>query len=274
MTRAWITAAVALVLATGCKSEKSEQAASKLTLSGASTLAPLVSEVAKRFEKKNPGTRVDVQMGGSSRGVLDARQGLVDIGMVSRDLKPDESDLDAHPVARDGICIIVHQTNPVASLTDEQIVSIFTGKITNWKDVGGADKPIVVVNKAEGRSTLDLFLHHFKLKNSDIKAQVVIGDNQQGIKTVETSPESIGYVSIGAAEFAAKHGEALKLLPMAGVTASLENLHNGTFPLARTLHLVTKKGQQNELVRKFIAFAQSPETHDLVEKQYFIPMGE
>lgn len=274
MTRAWIAAVTVLLLASGCKSEKSEQASAKLTISGASTLAPLVSEMAKRFESKNPGTRVDVQMGGSSRGVLDARQGLADIGMVSRDLKPDELDLDAHAVARDGICIIVHQTNPVTTLTDEQIISIFTGKITNWKDVGGADASIVVVNKAEGRSTLDLFLHHFKLKNSDIKAQVVIGDNQQGIKTVETSAESIGYVSIGAAEFAAKHGETIKLLPMSGVAANLENLHNGTFPLARTLHLVTKKGQQNELARKFIAFAQSPETHDLVEKQYFIPMGE
>lgn len=274
MTRAWWVVAVFLMLATGCQSDKPGQARSKLTLSGASTLAPLMSEVARRFEAQNPGVRVDVQMGGSSRGVMDARQGLVDIGMVSRDLKPDESDLDAHPVARDGICIILHQSNPVASLTDEQIVSIFTGKLTSWKDVGGAERPIVVVNKAEGRSTLDLFLHHFKLKNSEIKAQAVIGDNQQGIKTVENSPEAIGYVSIGAAEYAAKHGEPLKLLPMTGVEATLDNLRNGSFPLARTLHLVTKKGQQSELARKFISFAQSPEAHDLVEKQYFIPMGK
>jgi phosphate transport system substrate-binding protein len=162
----------------------------------------------------------------------------------------------------------------VSALTDEQVVSIFTGRITNWKDVGGKDAPIVVVNKAEGRSTLDLFLQHFKLKNSEIKAQAVIGDNQQGIKTVEGSPEAIGYVSIGAAESARKNGGPLKLLPMAGVEASLDNLRNGSFPLARTLHLVTKKGQQNELARKFISFAQSPEAHELVEKQYFVPMGK
>jgi phosphate transport system substrate-binding protein len=274
MNSVWAVVAVFLVFATGCQSEKPGQARSKLTISGASTLAPLMSEVARRFEEQNPGVRVDVQMGGSSRGVMDARQGLVDIGMVSRDLKPDESDLDAYDVARDGICIILHGSNPVASLTDEQIVSIFTGKITSWKDVGGAEEPIVVVNKAEGRSTLDLFLHHFKLKNSEIKAQAVIGDNQQGIKTVENSPVAIGYVSIGAAEYAARHGEPLKLLPMAGVEASLDNLRNGSFPLARTLHLVTKKGQQNELARKFISFAQSSEAHDLVEKQYFIPMGK
>jgi phosphate transport system substrate-binding protein len=271
----WCAAmALFMVLATGCKSEKAGQASSKLTLSGASTLAPLMSEVAKRFESQNPGVRVDVQSGGSARGVMDARQGLVDIGMVSRDLKPDESDLDPYLVARDGICMIVHKTNPIASLTDEQIISIYTGKITHWKDVGGADAPIVVVNKAEGRSTLELFLHHFQLKNSDIKAQVVIGDNQQGIKTVEGSPEAIGYVSVGAAEFAAKQGETLRLLPMAGVEASVDNVRTGKFPLGRTLNLVTKKGQQGELARKFITFSQSSEIHDLIEKQYFIPVGK
>lgn len=212
-------------------------------------------------------------MGGSSRGIMDARQGLADIGMISRALKPDESELDGHPIARDGIGIIVHQSNPVSALTDEQIVSIFTGRISNWKEVGGADAPIVVVNKAEGRSTLELFLQHFKLKNSDIQAQAVIGDNQQGLKTVEGSAGAIGYVSIGAAEFAVKQGEPLKLLPMAGVEASLENLRNGSCPLARTLHLVTKKGQRSELVQRFITFTQSPEAHELVERQYFIPLG-
>jgi phosphate transport system substrate-binding protein len=274
MNSVWAAVAVLLVLATGCQSEKPGQSRSKLTVSGSSTIAPLISEVARRFEARNPGVRVDVQMGGSSRGVMDARQGLADIGMVSRDLKPDESDLEAHPIARDGICIILHKSNPVAALTDEQLVSIFTGRITSWKDVGGVDAPIVVVNKAEGRSTLELFLHHFKLKNSEIKARAVIGYNQQGIKTVGGSPEAIGYVSVGAAEFAARLGAPLKLLPMAGVEASLDNLRNGSFPLARTLHLVTKKGQQNELARKFISFAQSPEAHELVEKQYFVPMGK
>jgi phosphate transport system substrate-binding protein len=274
VSKLWAALALVLLLGAGCKSDNGSTPPSKLTLSGASTLGPLMSEVARRFETQNPGTRVDVQMGGSSRGVTDTRQGLVDIGMVSRELKPDESDLEKYPVARDGICIILHKSNPVASLTDEQIVSMFTGKVVNWKEVGGPDAPIVVVNKAEGRSTLELFLHHFQLKNSDIKAQVVIGDNQQGIKTVEGSPEAISYVSIGAAEFAAKQGEALKLLPMAGIEASLDTLRNGTFPLSRTLHLVTKKGPQSELARKFLAFAQSSEIHDLIEKQYFLPMGK
>lgn len=275
MTKCWVGAAVLLLaMVTGCKSEKSAQS-SKLTLTGSSTIAPLMSEMAKRFEAKNPGVRVDVQMGGSSRGVSDPQQGLADIGMVSRNLKDNEEKaLDAHAIALDGIAIIVHSANPISSLTDEQIVSIYTGKITNWKDVGGADAPIVVVNKAEGRSTLELFLHYFKLKNSEIKAQVVIGDNQQGIKTVEGNPHAISYVSIGTAEYSVKNGEPLKMLPMAGVEASLENVHSRKFPLSRPLHLVTKKGVQNELAQKLITFTQAAENNDLVEKQYFVPMGK
>lgn len=258
-----------VLLAAGCRNEQSP---SRLMLSGSSTIAPLMGEVAKRFEAQNPGVRVDVQMGGTSRGISDARQGLVDIGMASRELTAAEGNVEAHTLALDGICLIVHQSNPVASLTDAQIASIFRGQLIRWSELGGRDAPIVVVNKAEGRSTLELFLHHFKLKNSEIKAQVVIGDNQQGIKMVASNPEAIGYVSVGAAELAVKQGEPLKLLPMNGVAASLENLRNGTFPLRRTLNLITRKGPPNELARRLIRFAQSPDVNDLIERQYFVPL--
>lgn len=268
--RRWLGTVLLLVTALGgCKSEKASQS---LTVTGSSTVAPLVSEVAKRFEERNPGVRVDVQMGGSSRGIADTRQALADVGMISRDLKPEESDLQGHAIARDGICMIVHQSNPVASLSSEQVTALYTGRITTWKEVGGADTPIVVVNKAEGRSTLELFLQYFKLKNSEVKAQAVIGDNPQGIKTVAGNPAAIGYVSIGAAEVAIQEGSPLKLLPMGGIAASTQSLRSGAFPLARTLHLVTRQGARNELAERFIAFAQSRDVHDLVEKQYFVPL--
>lgn len=146
------------------------------------------------------------------------------------------------------------------------------GKIIDWAQVGGKAGPITVVNKAEGRSTLELFLHHFKLKASDIKAQVVIGDNEQGIKTVAGNPGAIGYVSIGTAEFEASEGTPIKLLEMAGVAARVENVRNGSFPLARPLNLVTKAEPQG-VAKAFIDFAQSAEVHDLVEEQYFVPLG-
>ena len=153
-----------------------DQLTGKLVVTGASTLAPLIAEIGKRFENLHPKVRIDVQSGGSSRGVADARQGLADIGMVSRAMKDEEKDLHAFPIARDGVGIILHKGNPVQVLADEHVVAIYTGKITNWKEVGGKDAPITVVNKAEGRSTLEVFLHYFKLKNTDVKAQVVIGD--------------------------------------------------------------------------------------------------
>ena len=105
-----------------------------------------------------------MQSGGSSRGGADARQGLADIGMVSRAMKEDERDLTAFPVARDGVCPILHHENPVQALTDEQVIAIYTGKITNWKAVGGMDAPITVVKKAEERPTLEVFLHYFTLQ--------------------------------------------------------------------------------------------------------------
>jgi len=244
----------------------------KLVLTGSSTVAPLAAEIGKRFESLHPGTRIDVQTGGSSRGISDARSGLADIGMASRALKADEADLIAQTIALDGISIIVNAHNPVLALDKRQIIDIYTGKIVNWQAVGGNDAPITVVNKAEGRSTLELFLHHFGLNNTDVKPQVVIGDNQQGIKTVAGNPDAIGYVSIGAAEYDAEHGVAIKLLPLEGIAASVDNVRNGTFPLSRPLNLVTNH-EPTGLAKAFIEFARSGQVDDLIEAQYFVPVA-
>ncbi len=247
------------------------QTKQRLTITGSSTVAPLVLEIGKRFEQMHPGTRIDVQSGGSSRGIADARAGLADIGMASRALKSDENDLTGIAIARDGIGIIVHASNPVKSLTNAQIVAIYTGATKNWNEVGGTDQPITVVNKAEGRSTLELFLSYFSLKNSQIKAQVVIGENEQGIKTVSANPGAIGYVSIGAAEFAHTNGVPIKSLPMADIAATTANIRNGSFPLSRPLTLLTK-GPPSGLAKQFIEFAQSKQVNDLVGKQYFVAL--
>lgn len=243
----------------------------RLILTGASTVAPLASEIGKRFEAIHAGVRVDAQTGGSSRGVSDLRQGLNDIALVSRPLNAGEKDLHAFPIGLDGVCIILHKSNPVSALSDAQVVDIYTGKITNWNEVGGPDAPITVVNKAEGRSTLELFCHYFKLNNKAIKPHVVIGDNEQGIKTVAGNPHAIGYVSIGTAEFDVARGVPIKLLPVGGVAATSANVQNGTFPLARPLHLVTRSEPEG-LVKEFIDFAMSDRVHDLVREHSFVPL--
>lgn len=245
----------------------------KITITGSSTIAPLAVELGKAYELKHPGLRIDVQSGGSSRGISDARQGLADLGMVSRALKTEEKDLRAHMIAIDGICVILNKANPTPTLTDEQIIGIYTGKIKNWKEVGGKDAPITVVNKAEGRSTLELFLHYYKLKSTDIKAQVVIGDNQQGIKTVSGNPNAIGYVSIGSAEYDAQNGVPIKLMAMNGFAASTENILNGKFPLSRPLNLVTKTAYP-QIVKDFLAYAKSKEANAIIKEQFFVPTAK
>ncbi len=262
--------AIALLLSivglAGCGNEASD----RLVLTGSSTVAPLIMEIGRRFEEANPGTRVNVQTGGSSRGINDTRNGLADIGMVSRDLKDSEADLVPSTIAWDGITSIIHKENRVKALSREQIIAIYTGKIDNWQQLGGDDADIVVVHKAEGRSTLELFLNHFALDNRQVKADIIVGDNQHGLKTVAGNPLAIGYVSIGAAAYESEQGEPIKLLAIDGVNASLNNLKKGLFPIARPLNLVTSK-QPTELAQRFLTFSQSVGVADLVQKQFFIP---
>lgn len=251
----------------------SERSSGKITLTGSSTLAPLASEIGKRFESLNPDVRIDVQTGGSSRGIADVREGIADIGMVSRSLTGDENDLMSFPVAKDGICIILHKSNPVGKLSDKEIIDIYKGNIRNWKKVGGKDALITVINKAEGRATLGLFLEYFMLKNSEINAHIVIGDNEQGVKTVAGNENAVGYVSIGTAEYDSEIGIPIKLLPVGGVAATLKNLENESFPLSRPLNFVTEQEPEG-LIKKFMDFARSEAVHDIVREQYFVPVSK
>jgi len=243
----------------------------RLDITGSSTVAPVIADIAKQFEQAHPGTRIDVQTGGSSRGISDARTGRADIGMVSRALHENEGDLKAYPFAMDGIAIITHASNPVKMLDREEIIEVFTGQVTNWQQLGGADQTVTVVNKAEGRSTLELFLAYFELSNSDIKPHVVIGDNQQGIKTVAGNPGAIGYVSIGSAEFEAGYGTPIQLMPLSGVAPTTVHVADGSFPLSRQLNLVTV-GEANGLAAQFIEYARSEASYKLIQEHFFVPL--
>jgi phosphate transport system substrate-binding protein len=270
----------ALCLVAGCSSrgaspvnnvgERSNGLSGKLVLTGSSTVAPLASEIAARFEEQHPDVRIDVQTGGSSRGIADAISGIADIGMASRNLAEDEQELQPHQVAIDGIALIVHQDNPVESLSREQVVDIYLDKINSWADVGGNDEEIVVANKAEGRGTLEVFCNHFGLDHAAIKADVIVGENQQAIKTVAGNPLAIGYVSIGAAEYEAAHGTPIKLLAADGIPAGRETVMSGEYPITRPLLLVTK-GETDPLAKAFLEFALSPNVDDLIEAQSFVP---
>lgn len=268
LCKRWVLAAVLGTTALAACGGGEQQ---RLTITGSSTVAPLVNEIARRFEAQNPGYRIDVQTGGSTRGVRDARRGLADIGMASRALTADESDLLAHTIARDGIAVIVNADNPVDRLSPEQVRAIYRGEASNWARVGGEDRAITVVHKADGRSTQALFLAHFGLGAAEVRPGIVIGDNQQGLRSVSGDPAAIGYVSIGAAETARDRGDALRLLPLEGVEASTAAIRAGRYPLSRPMNLITD-GPPGPAAAAFIAYAQSAAVHDLVRDLHFVPL--
>ncbi|MGL6094890.1 MAG: phosphate ABC transporter substrate-binding protein [Fimbriiglobus sp.] len=245
----------------------------KLVLTGSSTVAPLAKALAEQFMKAHPGVGIDVRTGGSSKGIADARDGTADLGMSSRDLTDKETGVVAHPIARDGICLIVHKDNPVTTLTRDQVVGLYTGKVKNWKAVGGPDAAVVLVHKKDGRATLELFLHFFKLKPDQVKADVPVGDNAEGIEAVAGKSNAVGYVSIGEAARRAAEGAPIKLLPFDGVAASLQAVKEKTYPISRNLYLVTP-AKPTRTATAFLAFAQSADAHPAIEQLTFVPLGD
>jgi len=242
-----------------------------VNISGSSTIAPLISEIAKQYEEDVASdVRVDVQAGGSSRGFMDVRVGISDIGMVSRKIKEDELDVLHSTIAIDGLAIIVNSRNPISSISSKDVVKIYNGAIENWSDLGGKANNITVVNKAEGRSTLEVFSSYFKIDNRDIKADVVIGDNQQGIHTVAGNENAIGYVSIGTAEYEVlENNVAIKLLELDGVAATTENVSIGKYGISRELNLIYSSAL-SPAAEEFIRYINSSDTESIFRANSFI----
>lgn len=258
-----------IMLLSGCNSDSSTPA--KLDITGSSTIAPVIGEIAAAFERSRPGIRIDVQTGGSSRGLNDVVQGTADIGMVSRHLNATES-YRTHLLARDGVTIITHQSNPVSQLTRKQILDIYQKKITNWKALGGPDKPITVISKAEGRSTLEVFLKYLGTSNRSLKPDTIIGDNEQAIKLVSTNPRAIAYVSVGAAQYNVEQNVPIKLTSIENIDAQISNIQNGSFPIVRELNLVYA-ANNIALVNDFIQFTHSKESRQIIQRFGFVPAG-
>ncbi len=257
---------------------------------GSSTVQPIAT-IAARIYGKRHNIRIVVEGGGSSKGVQGAGEGLADIGTASRNIYPEEKKkypgLIAHTIAYDGIAIIVNKQNPVEGLSSRQIIDIYTGKIRNWKELGGPDRPIKLVSKDFGRSTLDLFIEHlgmevtkkdglmyYRLKGeqgySSVGA-VVVGQNSEAIVAVSSDPGAIGYVSIGSAERAEKKLGKIKRIKIDGIEASRENVKNRTYPIIRPLNLITK-GRPTGDIEGFIEFLLSPQGQNIVKNLDYIPV--
>lgn len=282
--RSWAAAilvacAAAAALATGCSESASDEAAAGRTavklsgtvrISGSTTMAPMISEMAKEFQKTHPGITIEVQTSGSGRGLKDANEGKSDIGMVAKVVPAEERELVPFLIARDGIGISVNSGNPVKSLTEKQVAAMYTKKITSWREVGGLDiRPHVIAASPDAGST-ELFLSHLRLKHTEVQADVLVEANKERFAALEKNPGAIMYSSLGEGERRAAAGEKLKMLPVDGVAATSENLAAGRYPLARPLALVTK-GLPSGPVKAFIDYARSPAATPLIERYEFVP---
>ncbi|MES2298538.1 MAG: phosphate ABC transporter substrate-binding protein [Pseudomonadota bacterium] len=248
----------------------SEPAPGRILIVGSSTMAPLVSAIALRYRARHPQVAVEVVGTGSARGLADTRAGKTDIGMVSRALSDADRDLYALPIGRDGVAVVLHKDNPVHTLSARQLVDIYTGKVVNWKQVGGRDRPIFTATAEPGRSSSELFVHFLGIRYEQMLSQRVVGDNKARIKLMLEHPDAIIYMSIGESERSALAGVPIKPLPIEGIEASSKNIRNGQFPIARPLTLVTR-GAPGGLAKSFIEFATSSEATELIIAHDFVP---
>jgi phosphate transport system substrate-binding protein len=194
-TKATTATTAATTAATTSKATQQTTAAlsGKIVMSGSTSMEKLMTAFGEAFTVINPKVSVEVQGGGSGAGIQNAIKGVTEIGNSSRDLKAEEKpDLNEHIVAYDGIAVVVNSANSVSSLTSAQIAQIFTGAVTNWKDVGGADAPIVVVLREAGSGTRDGFESILNIAGKTVGSQEV---NETGIvkSTVAGNKNAIGY---------------------------------------------------------------------------------
>lgn len=268
---------VALLLlafsATGCGQRTASQ--DELTVSGSTTLLPIAEQAAETFSEENPGVSVLVSGLGSSAGIEAVSAGTADIGTSSRDLKPEEADLGLvdTAVAYDGIAVIVNPDNPVDNLTREQLRDIFAGKIRNWKDVGGRDQTIDLVNRDEASGTREAFSKIVMDGMAFDRSAAVLPGTGQVRDVVARASGAIGYISIGFVEPRFTDVE-VKAVAVDGVVPNDGTVAAGDYPIGRSLHFFTK-GQPTGLAKRYIDFVLSPEIQDtVVVDAGFIPIAE
>jgi phosphate transport system substrate-binding protein len=226
---------------------------------------PFADHWAEVYMKEIPGLVVNIQGGGSSAGIQAAREGAADIGMSSRDLKPEEKDLLEVIVAWDGLAIIVHPENKVEELSLEQVQNIFAGNIAKWDALGGRDRPITVVTREEGSGTRGAFQEMVMKKNRISRGAIVQDSNGTVREIVANDPQSIGYISLGLIN------EKVKAVRFEGIEASFKNIEERKYRLIRPFLFVTK-GPPSAAAQKFINFVLSRQTQELIRHDGLIPI--
>jgi phosphate transport system substrate-binding protein len=256
-----------LAMPLGC-GRSSEGASDQLRVTGSTTVLPIAEMAAELYGEEHPEKRVLVSGVGSSEGIENVANGWSDIGTSSRDLKDEEKSfgLVDTPIAHDAIAVIVHPDNPVKALTMKQVADIFSGKIDNWKQVGGRDEPIGLVNRDEASGTREAFK---KIVLGDLSfdpAAAVLPGTGQVRSVVGGSPGAIGYISLGFVD------DSVRPLKIDGVAPNEKTVANKEYPIARLLHFFTK-GEPAGFAKEYTDFVLSDRIQEeVVRDAGFLPI--
>lgn len=239
-----------------------------IRMAGSTSMEGLAYALAEGFMEKYPDVNVTVEFVGSGAGILSVLSGTTDIGNSSRELKQEEKDKGAaaNIVALDGIVVCTDPANEVRSLTKQQLADIYTGAVTNWSQVGGAEFPVVVVGHQAGSGTREAFEKLMGLDDTCIYANE-LGSNGAVLAKVASTPGAVGYLSLDAAD------DSVNILSLEGVEPSRENIRDGSYALCRPFLMVTRGelSSQNRLVRAWFDYVFSREGRAVTERMGLIP---
>ncbi|MBU3936111.1 MAG: PstS family phosphate ABC transporter substrate-binding protein [Proteobacteria bacterium] len=270
---------------TGCDSGPSQQSTpvQSVSIKGSDTMVHLVSSWTEEFMKAHADVDISVTGGGSGTGIAALINGTTDICAASRGMKEKELKLAKEnnifpleiSVARDGIVLIVHPENPVNSLTIDQLRLIYTGKVTNWKEVGGADTPILLLSRESSSGTFVFFQEHVLNKEDFSSSARLLPGTSALVQSVAADHGAIAYVGLG---FAAEAQGTVKTLGVqandqAGpVVPSEETVRSGAYAVSRPLFFYTN-GEPKDATKQFIDFCLSPAGQKTVRETGYVPVS-
>lgn len=262
------TVALSAAVLAGCSGGAAEETVEgTVTTDGSTSMEKVIGGLGEAFEEENPGVTFTYNPTGSGSGITAVTEGRCDIGLSSRDLKDEElaQGLTETVLAKDGIAIVVNPENKVEDLTVEQIADIFTGKITNWKEVGGDDVEIVLIGREAGSGTRDGFESITGTEEACQYRQELTSTGDV-ITTVAGNPAAIGYASLASVQ------DSVKAVTVGGVAPTEETIADGSYAVQRPFILVTKEGEQlSDAAQAFFDYATSEAAHEIITSAGVVP---
>lgn len=252
--------------ASEASSAAAEELSGTLSMNGSTSMEKVIKAVNGAFMEKNKGVTVNLNLTGSGTGIQEASEGKCDIGNSSRKLKDEEAEkLDATVVGLDGIALVVNPANKLEDISLDDLAKVYSGEITNWKELGGDDKSIVVIGREDGSGTRDGF-ESIVMGGKEPKYAQELESTGSVINAVATTDGAIGYASLANVD------ETVKALKIGGVEATEENVKSGAYEVQRPFICATLKGSDNKLVKAYLDFILSEEGQALVLAQGAVPV--